>query len=165
MFFSDNGSNAIEIALKLSYQYWQLQGQSPRKRVIGMQGGYHGATIGTMAALRRDPLTMLPLCCYHMGDYFRHWIKMQRSLKETPRVFNVNWFRKDDEGNWLWPGFSDNMRPLKWIVERATGRAGGKETPIGWMPRYKDLDWRGMEDFTEQELDKLMHISLSPFNH
>ncbi len=129
-------------------------------------GVYLGATTGsemtaaaegTMGQLRRDPMAMLPFCGYHMGDYFRHWIKMPRSLKETPRVFNVNWFRKDAEGNWLWPGFSDNMRPLRWIVERATGRAGARETPIGWMPRYKDLDWRGI-DFTEEEFDKLMEI-------
>jgi phosphoenolpyruvate carboxykinase (GTP) len=107
--------------------------------------------------LRRDPMAMLPFCGYHMGDYFRHWIKMQRSLKETPRVFNVNWFRKDSDGNWLWPGFSENMRPLRWIVERATGRAGAKESPIGWMPRYEDLDWRGM-DFAEEDFNRLMHI-------
>ena len=129
-------------------------------------GVYLGATTGsemtaaaegTMGSLRRDPMAMLPFCGYHMGDYFRHWIKLQRSLKETPRVFNVNWFRKDDEGNWLWPGFGENMRPLLWIVQRATGRAGGKETPIGWMPRYQDLDWRGL-NFTEGDFNQLMHI-------
>ena len=130
-------------------------------------GVYLGATTGsemtaaaegTMGSLRRDPMAMLPFCGYHMGDYFRHWFKMQRGLTETPRVFNVNWFRKDDAGNWLWPGFGENMRPLRWIVERATGRTCGKETPIGWMPRYQDLDWRGMDDFSEEEFDKLMHI-------
>ncbi len=127
-------------------------------------GVYLGATTGsemtaaaegTVGKIRRDPMAMLPFCGYNMGDYFRHWIKMQRNLKETPRIFNVNWFRKDDEGNWLWPGFSDNMRPLRWMVERATGRASAKETPIGWMPRYEDLDWRGL-DFSEEDYDKLM---------
>lgn len=129
-------------------------------------GVYLGATTGsemtaaaegTVGAIRRDPMAMLPFCGYHMGDYFRHWINMQRDLSETPRIFNVNWFRKDEEGNWLWPGFSENMRPLRWIVERATGRAGAKETPIGWMPRYRDLDWRGL-DMSEEEFDQLMHI-------
>ena len=130
-------------------------------------GVYLGATTGsemtaaaegTVGKIRRDPMAMLPFCGYHMGDYFLHWIKMQRDLAETPRIFNVNWFRKDKTGKWLWPGFSENMRPLRWIVERATGRVGAKETPIGWMPRYNDLDWRGMDDFSEEDFDELMTI-------
>jgi phosphoenolpyruvate carboxykinase (GTP) len=129
-------------------------------------GVYQGATTGsemtaaaegTVGTIRRDPMAMLPFCGYHMGDYFRHWINMQRDLSETPLIFNVNWFRKDDQGNWLWPGFSENMRPLRWIVERATGRAGAKETPIGWMPRYSDLDWRGL-DMSEEDFEQLMQI-------
>ena len=129
-------------------------------------GVYLGATTGsemtaaaegTMGQLRRDPMAMLPFCGYHMGDYFRHWIKMAHNLSETPCFFNVNWFRRDESGQMLWPGFSDNMRPLRWIVERATGRVGARETPIGWMPRYDDMDWRGI-DFSPQDFDNLMSI-------
>ena len=89
-----------------------------------------------------------------MGDYFRHWINMQRKLSETPRIFHVNWFRKDAEGQFIWPGFSENMRVLKWVVERVRGGGRAKETPIGWVPRYRDLDWAGL-DFPEAKFEAL----------
>ena len=92
-----------------------------------------------------------------MGDYFRHWIKMGKRIAETPRVFHVNWFRKDDDGNFIWPGFSENMRILQWIVQRANFGAKAKETPIGWVPRYGDINWEGL-DFTREQWNAVMEV-------
>lgn len=116
------------------------------------------AAFGEQGKVRRDPFAMLPFCGYHMADYFNHWLQFGRDLPAPPRIFNVNWFRKDEKGNFLWPGFGDNMRILKWIIQRVKGKASAVESPIGWMPHYSDIDWSGLNTFSKKQFDDIMMI-------
>ncbi len=116
------------------------------------------AAAGTVGTLRRDPFAMLPFCGYNMGDYFGHWVSMGKKSDKLPKIFYVNWFKKSPEGKWLWPGFGDNSRVLKWIFERCAGKVSAIATPIGNLPEAKDLDLTGLKGVTADDLKLLLEV-------
>ena len=134
-----------------------------------MHGTYLGATMGsemtaaaagTLGHVRRDPFAMLPFVGYNMGDYFAHWLEMRKELTRPPKIFHVNWFRKDENGKFLWPGFGDNMRVLKWIIDRCHGSVYAEETPLGWMPNPEDINITGIKNYDAETLRKALAIDV-----
>lgn len=116
------------------------------------------AATGKVGVVRRDPMAMLPFCGYHVGDYFAHWLRMEKRAAKLPPIFIVNWFKKDQDGKFMWPGYSHNMRVLKWIFQRTNNEAGAKETILGSQPRYEDLDWSGL-DLSADKFNELLKIN------
>ena len=130
-------------------------------------GVFMAATMGSeataaavnQASIRRDPMAMLPFCGYNMADYWSHWLKLGQTLKNPPKIFRVNWFRKNKDDGFAWPGFGQNMRVLNWIVDRVNGKEEAAESPFGYMPTYQDINWNGLDDFAADTFSEIMDIA------
>jgi len=135
------------------------------------RGCHAGATLGSettaaatgqVGVVRRDPMAMLPFIGYNIRDYLVHWFRMRKKMKDCPRIFHVNWFRKDAQGKYMWPGFGENMRVLEWIINRAHGRAYAYETPLGWMPKEDEINLSGL-NMTPERFRELQTIDHDEF--
>jgi phosphoenolpyruvate carboxykinase (GTP) len=116
------------------------------------------AAAGAVGVVRRDPMAMLPFCGYHMGDYCAHWLEMGTKIPNPPKIFNVNWFRTDENGNFIWPGYGENMRVLEWIIKRAFGEADAVDSPIGYLPKAEDINREGLDDVSLDTLKGLLSV-------
>lgn len=123
------------------------------------------AASGAVGVVRHDPMAMIPFCGYNMGDYFNHWLKIGTQLKHPPKIFRVNWFRKSNNGKFLWPGFGENMRILKWMIDRVHNRVDTQEFPLGLMPKHQDIEWKDLTEFDTNKFGELMSISSEQWCH
>ena len=119
------------------------------------------AAIGKAGVLRRDPMAMLPFCGYNMGDYFSHWLSIGKKMTKPPKIFFVNWFRMNEQGKYIWPGFGENIRVMKWIMERVKGIGKGKATPIGTVPTVEGFDTSGLEGVSKTDMEKLFNVNMA----
>jgi phosphoenolpyruvate carboxykinase (GTP) len=129
----------------------------------GMASETTAAAVGQVGVVRRDSMAMKPFCGYNFADYWTHWLSFQDRVKQLPKVYQVNWFRQDKDGKFLWPGFGDNLRVLSWVIDRCEGRAKAHETPIGYLPHKEDLDLKGL-DLPEGALHQLLDLDLDAWH-
>ncbi|HSN70420.1 MAG TPA: phosphoenolpyruvate carboxykinase (GTP), partial [Steroidobacteraceae bacterium] len=130
----------------------------------GMASETTAAAVGAVGVVRRDPMAMKPFCGYNFADYWQHWLSFEKKAKRLPKIFHVNWFRQDADGRYIWPGFGENLRVLRWIVDRCAGRAGAHETPIGLLPHAADLDLDGL-DLDRSAVDQLLAVDTDAWRH